>query len=357
MNAKHRMYSLPYNGTNPEWFLQEVEKRKKHVDHVYCELPFDEGKMISHVRFAFEAQNGLDPDLVHPELKRAQYVRNCVEFLRLSKGKIRRICPVNAMYYKFDSGEELKNFAISVCRLANRFQLEGLIISDYRIAVLVHAILPELEIHTSCNAYQWNVRQMEIWREKCGVTVFNPPREILRAPSKLKEMHEAGYKLKCLINEGCLMGCPNSMCHNLSLSLQFNPCMLSCCQCGVGDIFRGNWILPRWQKHFDEYVDIYKIAGRNSEADYPFRTMDAYLTENNSLPLSELMFSGTTGFAAHMLPAEVLKQITLDKVPDKLLTCECKECAQCNLCNKIAASYIPKQYWDKFDFKINVVRN
>ena len=357
MNAKHRMYSLPYNGTNPEWFLQEVEKRKKHVDHVYCELPFDEGKMISHVRFAFEAKNGIEPDLAHPELKRAQYVRTCVEFLNLSKGKIRRICPVNAMYYKFDSGEDLKNFAVSLCQLANRFQLEGLIISDYRVAVLVHAILPELEIHTSCNGYQWNVRQMEIWREKCGVTVFNPPREILRAPSKLKEMHDAGYKLKCLINEGCLMGCPNSMCHNLSVSLQFNPCMLSCCQCGVGDIFRGNWILPRWQKHFDEYVDIYKIAGRNSEADYPFRTMDAYVTENNSLPLSELMFSGTIGFAAHMLPAKVLKQITLDKVPDKLLTCECKECAQCNLCNKIAASYIPKQYWDKFDFKINVVRN
>ncbi len=357
MNAKHRMYSLPYNGTNPEWFLQEVEKRKKHVDHVYCELPFDEGKMISHVRFAFEAKNGLDPDLVQPELKRAQYVRNCIQFLNLSKGKIRRICPVNAMYYKFDSGEELKNFAISLCQLANRFQLEGLIISDYRVAVLVHAILPELEIHTSCNGYQWNVRQMEIWREKCGVTVFNPPREILRAPSKLKEMHDAGYKLKCLINEGCLMGCPNSMCHNLSVSLQFNPCMLSCCQCGTGDIFRGNWILPRWQKHFDEYVDIYKIAGRNSEADYPFRTMDAFLTENNSLPLSELMFSGTIGFAEHMLPAEVLKQITLDKVPDKLLTCECKECAQCNLCNKITSSLIPKQYWDKFVFKINVVRD
>ena len=52
MNAKNRIYSLPYNGTNPEWFLQEVEKRKKHVDHVYCELPFKE--MISHVRFTFD---------------------------------------------------------------------------------------------------------------------------------------------------------------------------------------------------------------------------------------------------------------------------------------------------------------
>ena len=42
MNPKRRTYSLPYNGTNPEWFLQEVEKRKQNIDHVYCELPFNE---------------------------------------------------------------------------------------------------------------------------------------------------------------------------------------------------------------------------------------------------------------------------------------------------------------------------
>ena len=29
MKANNRIYSIPYNGTNPEWFLQEVEKRKK----------------------------------------------------------------------------------------------------------------------------------------------------------------------------------------------------------------------------------------------------------------------------------------------------------------------------------------
>lgn len=294
-------------------------------------------------------------DLASANMKRAQYIRNCFEFLRISKGKIRRICPVNAMYYKFNSDDELKNFAINLARLANSYQLEGLILSDYRIAVLVHALLPELEIHTSCNAYQWNMRQMEIWQEKCGVTVFNPPREILRAPSKLKEMHKAGYKLKCLINEGCLMGCPNSFCHNLSISLHCYAGMLSCCQNGIADLFRANWILPRWQKYYDEYVDIYKIAGRNSEGDYPFKCMDAYLTENSSLPLAELMISGTMLFASHMLPAEVLRGITVDKVPDKLLTCECRECSQCNLCNKILEDLIPKEYRGRFNFKIKVV--
>ena len=55
MNPKRRIYSLPYNGTNPEWFLQEAEKRKQNIDHVYCELPNEE--MLSHVRFLFDGKD------------------------------------------------------------------------------------------------------------------------------------------------------------------------------------------------------------------------------------------------------------------------------------------------------------
>lgn len=354
MNSNHRIYSLPYNGTDPEWFLQEAEQRKQNIDHVYCELPFDEGEMISHVRFTFDGKDGSRMHSEEARQKRAQYIRNCFEFLRISKGKVRRICPVNAMYYQFQSEEELKEFAVSLCRLANRYQLEGFIISEYQVAVLVHALFPELEIHTSCNAYQWDRRQMEIWREKCGVAVFNPPREILRRPARLKEMHEAGYKLKCLINEGCLSGCPNSFRHNLSISLHCYAGILSCCQNGVGDLFRANWILPRWQKHFDEYVDIYKIAGRNSAGDYPFKTMDAYLSENNDMALTDLMISGTVMFARRMLPENALRVITLDKVPDRLLTCECNDCGRCQLCDRVLRSLLPEEYWERFRFKIKV---
>ena len=354
MDPTNRIYSIPYNGTDPEWFLQETEKRKQHIDHVYCELPNEE--MLSHVRFLFDGPGGTEKNTDDAKVKQARYMMNCAEFLQKAKGNVRRICPVNAMYYQFHSEEELKNFAIRIARQANRYQLEGLILSDYRIAVLLHALLPELEIHTSCNAYHWNVRQMEIWREKCGAKVFNPPREILRVPTKLKEMHTAGYKLKCLINEGCLMGCPNSICHNLSVALGSYAGILSCCQDGIADLFRANWILPRWQKRFDPYVDIYKIAGRNSEGDYPFRCMDAYLTENNNMLLTELMLSGTVGFAHRMAPPEALANVTLDKVPDKLLTCECKECEQCKLCERILQTLVPEEYRERFRFKVKVTK-
>ena len=356
MKSNHRIYSIPYNGTNPEWFLQEVEKRKKNIDHVYCELPFNESEMISHVRFTFDGNDGVNKNLPSANQKRAQYIKNCVEFLRISKGKVRRICPVNATYYMFNTEEDQKQFAISLAQAANYYQLEGVILSDYRIAVLLHALLPELEIHTSCNAYQWNLRQMEIWREKCGATVFNPPREILRVPAKLKEMHDAGYKLKCLINEACLMGCPNSFNHNLAISLRCYAGTLSCCQNGIADMFRANWILPRWQQHYDEYVDVYKIAGRNSEKDYPFRTLDAYLSENNTMALTDLMISGTVMFATRMLPEEVLKNITLNTVPDKLMTCGCKECNRCTLCETVLRSLIPEEYRERFRFKVRVTK-
>ena len=164
MESKHRIYSLPYNGADPEWYLQEAEKRKANIDHVYCELPLDESTMLSHVRFLFDGKDAVSMHSEDAKQKRALYVMNCAEFLRISKGKVRRICPVNAMFYQFNSEEDLKEFAITLARQVNRWQLEGLILSDYRVAVLVHALLPELEIHTSCNAYQWNLKQMEIWR-------------------------------------------------------------------------------------------------------------------------------------------------------------------------------------------------
>ena len=158
MKANRRMYSLPYNGTNPEWFLQEAEKRKNNIDHVYCELPNEE--MLSHVRFIFDGKQNAnlkenkDADSGDTNLKRAAYIKNCTDFLRISKGKIRRICPVNAMYYKYDTEEELKNFVIFLAQAANYYQLEGFILSDYRFAVLLHALFPATPINGICGRWK-----------------------------------------------------------------------------------------------------------------------------------------------------------------------------------------------------------
>ena len=331
--AKHRLYSIPYNGTKPDWYISEVLKRKEHIDHVFCELPYLE--MLSHVRFLFKGKNNEESDTYDFNNRRAKYISNCIDFLRLSAGLFRRFCPINAMYYAFKNEYEMEDFIINILRVVDEFKVDGLIISDYRIALLIRQYKPDIEIHTSCNGYQWTLRQMRIWRDNIGVKYFNPPREILRKHSALKDMHDAGFKLKCIINESCLFGCAFSFCHQMSISLN---CFggSSCIQTGFADLFKSNWILPRWQKFYDKYVDIYKIAGRNSTGDYPFRTLDAYITENNSMNLIDLIISGTSTYFSK----ESVPNLTLDKIPDKLMTCECRDCDNCHLCEKVLSLYI-----------------
>lgn len=344
MKKKNRLYAIPYNGTNVDWFIGETLRRAKHIHHVYCELPFP--SVLSHMQFMFQGKGGENERSFFE--RRLAFLDSCSMFLMKSKGKFKRICPINAMYYKFDTDDEFYKFGFEVVNLVGKYSLDGLILTDFRLARFVRGQLPDLEIHTSCNAYQWNIRQMQLWKDIVGVEIFNPPREILRVPSKLKEMHEAGFKLKCLVNEACLVGCPNSFNHQMAISLGCLGTMNGCAMSGPGDILRGNFILPRWQKYYDEYVTVYKISGRNVPNAYPFRALDAYLSEENGFPLSELFMSGVIYTMDRFLPLEVKSKITLNIVPDKLLTCECKDCSRCRLCDDMMKKIVPQEYWDRF---------
>lgn len=278
LNSKHRMYAIPYNGTPVDWFISEVLKRKENVYHVFCEMPLP--SLVSHMQFMFQSKGTGEFSQFN---KRLSYLHDCEQFLIKSIGLFKRICPVNAMYYKFSDIAELMNFCIEVANTINRFSIDGVILTDIRVARVLRQLFPDLDIQTSCNGYQWTVRQMQLWRDIVGVSLFNPPREIMRMPSKLKEMAEAGFKLKCLINESCLVGCTNSFNHQMSVSLECLGSCSSCYQQDYADLLRSNWILPRWQRYFDKYVEVYKISGRNSDFDYPFKCLDAYLTENDSI--------------------------------------------------------------------------
>ena len=48
------------------------------------------------------------------------------------------------------------------------------------------------------------------------------------------------------------------------------------------------------------------------------------------------------------VPRKIAEKLTLDKIPDKLIACECKNCKKCGMCEKFMKSYVPKEYWDRF---------
>lgn len=341
MSKKNRLYSLPYNCSNPNWFISEVIKRKKYIHHVFCEFPYNEP--VSHLKYLFNGSNGQIENTAFSMDSYYNHIKLVIDFLKKSEGKFKRICTLNSACYFFKNATDLTTFCDNVIKNIIDYKIDGLIVSDYRIAEYIYKILPELELHTSCNTYSWNIRQMQIWKDNCGIKVFNPPRDILRKISSLKEMHDAGFSLKCIVNEGCLFGCPNTVTHPICIATH---CYFgqNCIRNGYGDIFKSNWILPRWQKYYDAYVDIYKIAGRDIKViNYPFECLDAYIQEKNNLCLSDIMINGTMNFLKSKLDKPSLNKITLDKIPDKLVTCECKECGKCTLCEKSLDKILTKE--------------
>ena len=98
---KYRQYSVPYNGYDPVKFLEHIQKRIKYVDHVFCELPMNSSMVVSHTAYDFTGSNNEIKDMVGAVDKRRFYLSNCLRFLELSKGIVKRICPVNKSYYRF----------------------------------------------------------------------------------------------------------------------------------------------------------------------------------------------------------------------------------------------------------------
>lgn len=340
MEIEQIKFSIPYNGSIPFLFLNEVLKRALYIDHIYCEFPLD--RAISH--FKQFINHPIDMEI------QKIYMDRCKEFLKISYGKVKRICTINAGFYSFNETKSFYDFCNNVVQITDEYKIDGLILTDYNMGQIIHQLRPELDLQTSCNCFIWSIKTMQMWQDNVGVTIFNPPREILRAHTKLKEMADAGFRLKCLIDASCLYGCPNTINHAICISTdsRFNG---YCYQNGIGDIFRCNYVIPRWLDSLKQYVSVFKISGRNSTQEAmdginmrPFILLDAFVSRENKASIFDFFGDGPLQYFRNSVPKEVLDKITLDKVPDKVLTCECKDCKNCGLCDTIAKKLIPSEY-------------
>jgi len=228
------------------------------------------------------------------------------------------------------------------------------------MGITIHKIYPDIDVQTSCNAYIYNVRQMDYWNEKCGTTTFNPAREVTRMPSILKTFKNRGYRIKCIVNEACLFGCPVSITHVTKQSDNCHDnklCVGNCYQDNLANIFRSNYLIPRWLKYYDKYIDIYKIAPRTVSTDTLNDFIDCYVNEKDDEDLCKFTSTGTISnfniINHNRIAFKKLNpiQIKCKDVPDKLMTCECKRCNTCKICEERMNEVIERSNntytWDK----------
>ena len=309
---KKRMFSIPYNGVPADDYISAITPYMEHIDSVFLGLP-----------------SLLD---THPRYKNKEEAEeNTLEFLS-RKIPCKRFLALNKAHYQ-RSDEELR----TLCKdnafpLIDKYHIEGVIVTDYSMAKFIHQNRPELEISTSCNSFMYNTRAMRLWQENCGATIFNPPRDILRTPELLKKMHDEGFKLKCIVNESCRYGCPQQMIHCFSAGTINKPYYYECGNMTETGILKCNWVLPRWLKQLDEYVDVYKIAGRGATLERIVSMLDAYINERDDIHLDDFLYGAVYRGPHSNLPTNM--------IPDKLLTCGGMDCGKgCNLCSVTVAKW------------------
>ena len=323
---ENRLFSIPYNGIDPNEYLNSIEPYKKNIENIY----FGAAYLIDNFHSVRNARKLIGVNLDEKFIN--DYEENTHRFLLESKNKYKRIVVFNSSYYGLSLEELHKLLSTIILPYIEITGIDGCICTDFNMARIIHETFPKLEMHTSCNCFQWNIRQMEIWQKECGISVFNPPREILRSPYKLKEMKEAGFKLKCIVNEACLYGCPQTIEHCMSFSTNSEFTAYKTCNRGdIANIFRTNWVLPRWLDKLDKYVDIYKISGRMDPIEKIINTLDAFINVKEVEDITSI-FGGCNISLISNTNIKIPSYI----IPDKLLTCECKECNKsCFICEDL----------------------
>ena len=343
---KARKFSVPYNNEDPIKYIEKVlDPYLDNIDSVYFEIP----NIVLRNHMSLVATQD-----VNVFFKKQRNTYQFAELVNQGKYKaIKKYVTLNGASYSDMSFANKYVFVGNyLSEMVKSFNVTGFICADFELAYAIHQIFPQVEIQTSCNTYQWLTRTMDLWHKSLGTTTFNPPREILRDMDELKKIAKSGYRLKCLVNEACVYGCPQNInhAHYIADGSRDHEFYCNFIDWDVSDIFRTNFILPRHLKYYDDYVDLFKISGRSNPTNKIATFVDAYVNERNDVSLDQLI---TTRRNKRFKQAKKHFGFTIpvNRIPDKLLTCKCAECDTCDVCDKVAEKLMKQANMSSADFK------
>lgn len=125
--AKHRMFSVPFNGSDPEKYIEWLDKYKEHIENVFLAPPLFSNNH-ANISVNIRAKSGDCYDYVAGII---EYDRNCYRFLELTEGKYKRIIAVNSAHYSMTDADIQLFVMNDVARLVENYKIDGLILTDF----------------------------------------------------------------------------------------------------------------------------------------------------------------------------------------------------------------------------------
>ena len=314
-----RLFSVPYNNSDPDQYFEIIHPYLKNIDNVYLEYPRLIKTHLTKSNLNFE--------------QIIEQRNNTDKFLSKYGNKVKCVLALNSCFYPMTPKDDLLFVSTELKPLIEKYScIKSVIVADFIMAESIRHFLPDIGIQTSCNTYQYITRPMVLWNKILKIEMFNPPRESARNIDLLKLNRMTGFKMKYLVNENCVYGCPQQINHCCYIASN-TPSMYYCdYNTTFSDFLRSNFILPRWLKYLDDYVDVFKIAGRTKSLEFIKKALDAYINERNNINLLDILQTRQDK-AFKKIKSEF--EINTKYIPDKLLNCQCKQCDTCNVCKNV----------------------
>lgn len=224
--------------------------------------------------------------------------------------------------------------------------LDAVTVTDPIYLQRIRVEFPDITIATSAFSEIDSLERAKFYK-KFGADVITP-NGINRNLELLKEIkEETGLELRLMANEGCIHNCPYRIAHINYTSHASQKKYLSQDECAEHCVIlkridptlllKSDWIRPEDIKKYRGITEYFKIVGRTMDANWMEKTVSAYLNENYSGNLLELLESTTPKllqqYGAH------IENSFLDGFFEKLTSCN-RKCHTCNYCNDLAKKAI-----------------
>lgn len=322
------LFSVPYNGSDPDEYLNLLEQYKDKIHDIFLEIPGFKSHLSRDIMHPIGLRNSRNVQ----SLNSKQFTENTFKLLEILKNGDYKVYITFNQAFIAENEDQIREKIIELRQIVYKYKIYGIIASEFNVIKLIHTLIPEVEICSSCNSFYYNCRTYEILKEN-GVTLFNPPRDLSRNLNFLKKMRK--YPLKILVNEGCLFGCPYSISHPISCSTGIKK-EINCSLGDLSNIFRTNVILPRWLPKLERYVKVFKLTGRVFSNEKLNAVLDAYCNLRDDVLLEDISGAGVIHqlFKINKNRKNPILLYTYD-IPDKVLSCQCLECNKtCFICSE-----------------------
>ena len=303
-----KLFSIPYNGTNPTEYLQEIEKRKQYVGDIFSELPYFPSCQKTGNHFK--------------NMTYDDFCKNCEDFLyeTIDCGIPRYVTLNSPGYYRMFDEHQLNEAIHKVKEQIKKFKIQGAMVTNFKISQeLRNEFGEDFKLIISTNSPVYSICSMRKWK-LLGVDTITQPRIMTRNIDYFKKMKNAGFKIRLMLNESCSFFCNNHGICGMILG-------------GRGCLDRSHWlqrtyIIPRWLDILDEYVDSYKIMGRLKTTEQIFKVFDHYI-KREDCSLRDILY----------VKENIYEPFNTSEIPDELLFCKTENCDKCNICSSIYEKY------------------